>query len=193
MLVLLLIVGAATCLATGLIAANLVFTYVALGLAVAAAALMLGKIALPNRDASEVSASSTTEINRSHVTEEYTAADTTAAGTTTGDTGGLASEEDTSDASGTASVASADNDIPVAVASEPATDDASSPVSNIPSEAPVFVVPGRKRFHRDTCHLLRKDREELTLDEAREEGFTACTACAADLSPALNSPALNSM
>ncbi|WP_028925900.1 hypothetical protein [Pseudonocardia acaciae] len=42
----------------------------------------------------------------------------------------------------------------------------------------VQVVPGRRRFHVDGCRLLAgKPAEEISLDEAREEGFTACTSC----------------
>ncbi|MFJ8812948.1 hypothetical protein [Amycolatopsis thermoflava] len=44
----------------------------------------------------------------------------------------------------------------------------------------VFVIPGRMRFHRSGCRLLEgKDAEELTVKEAEEESFTACTVCAA--------------
>lgn len=47
----------------------------------------------------------------------------------------------------------------------------------------VHVVPGRKRFHQPGCRLLgSRATEELTLGEAREEGFTACSSCSADLS-----------
>lgn len=42
----------------------------------------------------------------------------------------------------------------------------------------VIVVPGRKRYHRAGCaNLNGHAREELTLDEAKDEGFTACTSC----------------
>lgn len=43
----------------------------------------------------------------------------------------------------------------------------------------VFVVPGRMRFHVTGCRLLDgKDVEQLTLEEAEDESFTACTVCA---------------
>jgi hypothetical protein len=43
----------------------------------------------------------------------------------------------------------------------------------------VFVVPGRMRFHVAGCRLLDgKDAEQLTLEEAEDEAFTACTVCA---------------
>jgi hypothetical protein len=45
-------------------------------------------------------------------------------------------------------------------------------------DAPVYVVAGRKRFHRRDCRLLDgRDAEELTLVEAQEEDFTPCTVC----------------
>jgi hypothetical protein len=47
-------------------------------------------------------------------------------------------------------------------------------------DAAVYVVSGRKRFHRRDCRLLDgRDAEELTLLEAQEEDFTPCTVCAA--------------
>jgi hypothetical protein len=45
-------------------------------------------------------------------------------------------------------------------------------------------VPGRRRFHAPECPLLAdKDVEEITLDDARDEGFTACTTCAPNREP----------
>ncbi|WP_433215480.1 hypothetical protein [Microtetraspora malaysiensis] len=42
----------------------------------------------------------------------------------------------------------------------------------------VLVIPGRKRFHLADCRQLQgREAEELTHEEAREEGFTPCTAC----------------
>ncbi|HTF52526.1 MAG TPA: hypothetical protein VK735_34200 [Pseudonocardia sp.] len=42
----------------------------------------------------------------------------------------------------------------------------------------VRVVPGRRRFHAEDCRLLAgRAAEEISLGEAREEGFSACTAC----------------
>ena len=42
----------------------------------------------------------------------------------------------------------------------------------------VRVVPGRRRFHAEDCRLLAgREAEEISLGEAREEGFSACTAC----------------
>lgn len=42
----------------------------------------------------------------------------------------------------------------------------------------VCVVPGRKRFHEPGCSALAgRQSEELTREEAEEEGFTPCSLC----------------
>lgn len=52
---------------------------------------------------------------------------------------------------------------------------------DVPGDTIVVVVPGRKRYHLANCRQLAgRTREELTYQEAREEGFTACTACMPD-------------
>ncbi|MDL4821551.1 hypothetical protein [Actinomadura opuntiae] len=52
---------------------------------------------------------------------------------------------------------------------------------DVPEDALVFVVRGRKRYHLDTCRQLAgRDTEELTYAEAKEEGFSPCTACLPD-------------
>jgi hypothetical protein len=57
----------------------------------------------------------------------------------------------------------------------------SATATDVPAETTVWVVPGRKRYHLETCRQLAgRDKEELTFVEAREEGFTACTACLPD-------------
>ena len=46
------------------------------------------------------------------------------------------------------------------------------------AEAIVLVIPGRKRYHVAGCRqLVGREHEELTHEEAREEGFTPCTTC----------------
>jgi methylphosphotriester-DNA--protein-cysteine methyltransferase len=63
----------------------------------------------------------------------------------------------------------------------PAVPVTSATAVDVPAETTVFVVPGRKRYHLETCRQLAgRDKEELTFVEAREEGFTACTACMPD-------------
>ncbi|GIH68234.1 hypothetical protein [Sphaerimonospora thailandensis] len=49
------------------------------------------------------------------------------------------------------------------------------------SDSIVLVIPGRRRFHLPNCRqLVGRDVEELTVEEAREEGFTSCTTCQAE-------------
>lgn len=53
--------------------------------------------------------------------------------------------------------------------------------AQVPDEALVHVIPGRKRYHLSTCRQVAgRDTEELTYIEAREEGFSPCTACMPD-------------
>ncbi|WP_344473972.1 hypothetical protein [Nonomuraea monospora] len=53
--------------------------------------------------------------------------------------------------------------------------------TGISPDAIVLVIPGRKRYHVPGCRqLIGRDHEELTYEEAREEGFTPCTTCLPD-------------
>ncbi|TKK77279.1 hypothetical protein FDA94_37990 [Herbidospora galbida] len=55
------------------------------------------------------------------------------------------------------------------------------PVPGLGPDSIVLVIPGRKRFHRSGCRqLVGRETEELTVEEAREEGFTPCTTCVVD-------------
>ncbi|MFC0041964.1 hypothetical protein [Actinomadura rayongensis] len=57
----------------------------------------------------------------------------------------------------------------------------SGPAPEVPADAVVHVVRGRKRYHLDTCRQLAgRTGEELTYAEAKEEGFSPCTACMPD-------------
>lgn len=54
-------------------------------------------------------------------------------------------------------------------------------VGGISPDSLVLVIPGRKRYHVAGCRqLIGRDHEELTYEEAREEGFTPCTTCLPD-------------
>jgi hypothetical protein len=60
----------------------------------------------------------------------------------------------------------------------------------LPPDTIVLVIRGRRRFHLAGCRqLVDREVEELTHEEAREEGFTACTTCLFDDSPAGDTPA----
>ncbi|TDE28171.1 hypothetical protein [Actinomadura sp. 6K520] len=70
-----------------------------------------------------------------------------------------------------------------APAADPADDEVEipAPPADVPDDALVFVVRGRKRYHLDTCRQLAgRETEELTYAEAKEEGFSPCTACMPD-------------
>ncbi|XRQ02821.1 hypothetical protein ACN3XK_40245 [Actinomadura welshii] len=70
-----------------------------------------------------------------------------------------------------------------APAADPADDEVeiAAPPADVPDDALVFVVRGRKRYHLDTCRQLAgRETEELTYAEAKEEGFSPCTACMPD-------------
>jgi methylphosphotriester-DNA--protein-cysteine methyltransferase len=55
------------------------------------------------------------------------------------------------------------------------------PAGDVPATAVVYVVPGRRRYHIDSCRQLAgRSKEELTFEEAHEEGFSPCTACMPD-------------
>ncbi|WP_061300299.1 ABC transporter permease [Herbidospora cretacea] len=55
------------------------------------------------------------------------------------------------------------------------------PVPGLGPDSIVLVIPGRKRFHRSGCRqLVGRETEELTVEEAREEGFSPCTTCVVD-------------
>jgi hypothetical protein len=50
----------------------------------------------------------------------------------------------------------------------------------------VHVVPGRRRFHTGECRLLAsRVTEEISEDEALDEGFSACTVCGPGPGPEL--------
>ncbi|WP_344981562.1 hypothetical protein [Streptosporangium fragile] len=56
------------------------------------------------------------------------------------------------------------------------------------AEAIVLVIPGRKRYHVAGCRqLVGRDHEELTHEEAQEEGFTPCTTCLSEFTAATRS------
>jgi hypothetical protein len=54
----------------------------------------------------------------------------------------------------------------------------------------VHVVPGRRRFHLTGCRLLDgHTHEQITANEAREEGLSACTRCIPERSDLIPVPA----
>jgi hypothetical protein len=52
------------------------------------------------------------------------------------------------------------------------------PVPEAVANEVVFVIPGRRRFHLAGCSLLEgRQYEEITADDALDEGFTPCSRC----------------
>lgn len=61
---------------------------------------------------------------------------------------------------------------------EPASEEPAPSVAQETADDVVRVIPGRKRFHQPGCALLAgRTSEELTREEAGEEGFTPCSLC----------------
>lgn len=52
------------------------------------------------------------------------------------------------------------------------------PTQSATGDDDVYVIPGRRRYHRDDCHLLTgHDSETLAIEDAVDEGFTPCSVC----------------
>ncbi|KAA9153987.1 hypothetical protein FPZ12_033225 [Amycolatopsis acidicola] len=61
---------------------------------------------------------------------------------------------------------------------ESEVDDEVEPEPEVEEPALVVVLPGRRRYHTPECEKVAEvESEELTLDEARDEGFSACSLC----------------
>ncbi|MGH3320209.1 MAG: hypothetical protein ACRDN9_08520 [Streptosporangiaceae bacterium] len=57
----------------------------------------------------------------------------------------------------------------------------SAPAATVPGDTRVFVVQGRRRYHLASCRQLAgRSPDELPYSDARERGYTACTACMPD-------------
>lgn len=41
----------------------------------------------------------------------------------------------------------------------------------------VFITTYGERFHKSECHYLRKSKFGISIDKAREEGYTPCKVC----------------
>jgi hypothetical protein len=161
------IVVGALCLATGLLTGSVVLLWLALGLGVVAAALF-GRLMSSGRRARVAAAELEDSVEPAPVHEPEALVDGPASGTPapaseapSGGVTDLAPDEPHATA-GTGA------DVP----------DVGARTTGDTPPGTVRVVPGRHRFHREDCRLLvGKPVEEIGLDEALEEGFTACTAC----------------
>ena len=173
------VVVALMLLVAAVITSNLQLVYVAIGVSVAAA-LLLGIAVLGER-------------LRARRVSSATATGATATGAS-GQTPEAAAEPAVVGAPLAGSVAVVEHDtVASAPAPEPPAPEPPAPDPPQARVAPppemrvaptpdgdlvVLVVPGRHLFHRPGCvRLIGRLTEELTLDEAFEEGFSACTAC----------------
>src|SRR6266516_4945551 len=163
-------------LVAAVITSNLQLVYVAIGVSVASA-LLLGIAVLGERlRASSATATGATATGASGQTPEAAAEPAVVGAPLAGSVAVV--EHDT--------VASAPAPEPSAP-DPPAPDPPQARVAPPPEmrvaptpdgDLVVLVVPGRHLFHRPGCvRLIGRLTEELTLDEAFEEGFSACTAC----------------
>lgn len=215
MTAILLIIATAACLITGIVTANLLFTYISLGLALLASLLLFGDLVRRRREVDPAGTGGTddggsddgertdTAINGTVDTPTGTSeqagataesktvtSEAVAPGTATSHTAASADAASSAEATDIATDTAGTNDeLPsAALDSFPlcggdavaAHEPRRSGEADLGAEV-VLVVPGRKRFHRDDCRLLgSRTTEELTLNEAREEGFTPCTTCTAE-------------
>lgn len=196
MVLIVLIVVVAACVAAGVLTGILVLSYIALGLSLLGAAFF-GVLAWREfrRDATGMQ-ESTAAVPQSEA-EELTAASPQPKDSTTQQESGWSETEEpaatveeapTAAAAPPSSAAVPDNDSastngtgqkntsPAEFAAEPR---ATVIVEAARGSDSVYVIPGRRRFHQAACPILEQyEHEELTLDDARDEGFSACTSCA---------------
>lgn len=41
----------------------------------------------------------------------------------------------------------------------------------------VYVTKTGEKYHKSTCHYLKNSKKEITLEVAKQRGFTACSVC----------------
>lgn len=149
MLVFLLILVAGLLVVAELITNTIVFAYVAVGVCVLCLAAV-GLAVYRDRRARKPQETDATEA--AHAAEQEEA-------------------EEEEDAVASADQTEAAEESPAEPEPVPAVDGA--------NDSMVCVIPGRMRYHRPGCSSLDgREYERVTLDEAREEGFSQCTSCA---------------
>ncbi|MBK0870389.1 hypothetical protein INP57_26630 [Saccharopolyspora sp. HNM0986] len=158
MLALVLAVVSGGCLAAGWLLEQIVLVYVALALSAAGLVLVVASV-----------------WRRRQLRGQEAAGDGESA-----DNGELPDSAEDVEASGDAAAARSGAAAGPDSAAEPSREIfvALSTGQRLDDDAMVGVVPGRKRFHSGECRLVRgKQVQWLTLVEAREEEFTACSVC----------------
>lgn len=161
MLIAVLVAGALACLLLGLGLDNIVLTYAALGISLLGIAVLSAAKVWKRRTSSSGDPEDGTAHQHGSVgpTSLDGAVDPAQPERVTAE-----SEADEADAEPPSGISASDG-------VEPGVED--------PTEEPVVhVVPGRRRYHVAACKLLNGHSDEsITLEEAHEEGFTACTTC----------------
>jgi hypothetical protein len=161
MLVLVLIVAAAACLAAALLSGSVLFSWIAFVVSVAGIAVLAAWLIKKRTRSSWAEGSSPED-----------------------DPGPTSRESETAAVERPSSAESVDEVVPVPVpeagGSEPEISrlDTGLLSATTPEESMVRVIPGRRRFHAEGCRLLAGHQaEEIVFEEARDEGFTPCTVC----------------
>jgi hypothetical protein len=175
MLVFVVIVLAAGCLLGGLLAGQLALIWGALGLSLAGAALLAFVLVRGRRQGSgevgEVKDLAVAEVGQPPAEDVGPPAVDEVAAADDGDLAAVVEPV------AEAVESPAEDEEPGGDAAESVAESGQSPVGG-DGERIVRVVPGRRRFHAEDCRLLAdRAAEEISLNEAREEGFSACTAC----------------
>jgi hypothetical protein len=153
MIIALLAIAAAALLAVGVLLPEIALTYISLGLAILGLVIVMARIVRQRR-------------KRVTDTAERHGDDSADPATSDNQDEHVPAEEDDA---------------------EPVPDDAPGRVeggtdctAEVPAGGPetVLVIAGRRRFHRKECALTSgRSCEEVTVAEAREEGFTPCSTC----------------
>lgn len=189
MLMVVVIAGVAICLTVGIVLGNTTLVWCALaGSLVGAVAMLLlvlrrrkaasAATAAPSTAAPSTADSEDEPVAARAVSADPPPADPPPAGSGSAVSGSAGEKPDGRAPAPAGSGAST----PSAEVVEPSSDagDSGDPESSptLDRVSTVLVVPGRQRFHMPDCRLLAgKPSEEIRLDEATEEGFSACTVC----------------
>lgn len=186
MIAILLILAAAGCLAAGLLLDSLLYSYVALGTSGLAGLILIVATWRCRRQATDSASkgSESADHDEQNPTESTTETD-----------GDMRAEADSTEPGrdeGDESAEAAETDTTVVGESDPAESPTTSDEvsgaddvtgAEVPATAPdaatsVVVVPGRRRYHRSDCELVAEAvAEEITIADAADEGFSACTMC----------------
>lgn len=198
MVLIVLIVAAAACVVAGILSGSLLLASIALGLAVVGV-MVFGLSAWSERRSLALAPSESTESDQATAASEAIPAsgsDATGAASVKTSWWSTASEKAPGRASAEGESGVTTNGLRSTASVGRFSSAAMAPgqsmsvgLNDLPSQehadqnGTVRVIPGRKRFHRSACHILEgRVHEEVTLADAEDEGFTACSACSPEQS-----------